>query len=227
MKVIPTALKSVYLLVPVAIIMAFLWAPPAQVLGDASRILYFHVPLAWVSILAFIVAGIFSIAYLVDKKHTFTGLDEKAYNSAALGLAFTILTVIAGSIWAKISWGVFWNWDPRETSIVIILLIYIAYFSIQGAMASSENRGMVGSAYLILAMVTLPFFAFLVPRIYPSLHPDPIINADRKIFLDDQMRSTLAVAIVSFTMLYCYILHIMNRMMKLKKHIEEIYHDAD
>jgi heme exporter protein C len=227
MKVLSAALKSVYILMPVTIFMAFLWAPPAAILGDSSRILYFHVPLAWVSILAFIVAGFFSIAYLADKKRTFTGLDEKAHNSAVIGLVFTILAVIAGSIWAKISWGVFWNWDPRETSIVIVLLIYIAYFSIRSTMARSDNRGRIGSAYLILAMITLPFFAFLIPRIYPSLHPDPIINANRKIFLDDRMRSTLAVAIVSFTVLYCYILHIMNRMMKLQKHIEETCHESD
>ncbi len=225
MKVIPAALKSVYILMPAVIVMAFLWAPPAQILGDSSRIMYFHVPLAWVSILAFIVSGIMSVIFLADRNGAFAGLDSTAYNSAVVGLTFTVLTVITGSIWARISWGVFWNWDPRETSIVIILLIYIAYFSIQGAMARNENRGKIGSAYLILAMITLPFFAFLVPRIYPSLHPDPIINADRKVFLDDRMRSTLVVAIISFTVLYCYILSIMNRMMKLQKHIEDTCHD--
>jgi heme exporter protein C len=227
MKVISAAVKSVYILMPAAIVMAFLWAPPAQILGDSSRIMYFHVPIAWVSILAFVVAGIVSILFLADRKGSFVRFDGIAYNSAVVGLVFTVLTVITGSIWARISWGVFWNWDPRETSIVIILLIYIAYFSVQGAMAHNDNRGRIGSAYLILAMITLPFFAFLVPRIYPSLHPDPIINADRTIFLDDRMRSTLAIAIVSFTALYCYILHIMNRMMKLQNHIEETSHEAD
>ncbi len=211
---------------PAAIVMAFLWAPPAQILGDASRIMYFHVPIAWVSMLAFILSGILSVMFLADRKHAFSSLDETAYNSAVIGMAFTVMTVITGSIWARISWGVFWNWDPRETSIVIILLIYIAYFSIHGTMARSENRGRIGSAYLILAMITLPFFALLVPRIYPSLHPDPIINADRKIFLDGRMRSTLVVAIISFTVLYFYILHIMNRIMKLQKHVEETSHEA-
>lgn len=227
MKVISAALKSVYILMPLIIVMAFLWAPPAEVLGDSSLILYFHVPLAWVSILAFIVAGIYSIVYLADKKHAFAGLDEKAYNSAVMGLVFTVLTIIVGSVWARISWGVFWNWDPRETSIVIVLLIYIAYFSIQGALPRNEKRGAIGSAYLILAMITLPFFAFLVPRIYPSLHPDPIINADRKIFLDVRMKTTLAVAIVTFTLLYGYVFQIMNRMTRLQKHIEETDHEAE
>jgi heme exporter protein C len=227
MKVTSAALKAVYILMPIAIVMAFQWAPPAEILGDASRIIYFHVPIAWVSILAFIVSGLLSILFLSDKGRRFSGLDEKAFNSAMIGLACTVMTVITGSIWARISWGVFWNWDPRETSIVIILLIYIAYFSIRGALGRNENRGRIGSAYLILSMITLPFFAFLVPRIYPSLHPDPIINANRTIFLDDRMRTTLAVAIGSFTLLFCYILSIMNRMTRIQHQIEENSHEAD
>ncbi|MBP7734702.1 MAG: cytochrome c biogenesis protein CcsA [Spirochaetes bacterium] len=227
MKVLTAALKSFYILMPVAIVMAFLWAPAAEILGDASRIIYFHVPIAWVSILSFVVAGLLSILFLADRGRRFSGLDEKAHNSATIGLACTVMTVITGSIWARISWGVFWNWDPRETSIVIILLIYIAYFSIQGALGSNENRGRIGSAYLILAMITLPFFAFLVPRIYPSLHPDPIINADRTIFLDGRMRATLAVAIGSFTLLFCHILSIMNRITRIQHQIEETSHEAD
>jgi heme exporter protein C len=226
MKAITVALKTVYILMPVTIVMAFLWTPPAELLGDSSRIMYFHVPLAWVSFLSFTVSGILSIVYLADKKKKFKGLDEKSYNSAVIGLVFTILTVITGSIWAKISWGVFWNWDPRETSIVIILIIYIAYFSLQGALAGNDNRGKIGSSYLVLAMLTLPFFVFLVPRIYPSLHPDPIINADRKVYLDDRMRITLLFAIVSFSMLYGYIFNLMDRITILKKRIGK-YHAAE
>lgn len=227
MKKITAAFKTVYILMPAAIVMAFLWAPAAEILGDASRIIYFHVPIAWVSILSFIVAGLLSILFLSDRRRRFSGLDQKAYNSASIGLTCTILTVITGSIWARISWGVFWNWDPRETSIVIILLIYIAYFSIQGVMGRNQNRGRIGSAYLILAMIIMPFFAFMVPRIYPSLHPDPIINADRTIFLDDRMRATLAVSIASFTLLYCYIFSIMNRITILHHHMEEPCHETD
>ena len=121
----------VYILMPVAIILAFMWAPSAEILGDFSRIIYFHVPLAWVSVIAFLVSGILSIIHLCDKNREISRLDEKSYNSAAIGLVFAVMTVITGSIWAKLSWGSYWNWDPRETSILILLLIYIAYFSLQ------------------------------------------------------------------------------------------------
>jgi heme exporter protein C len=222
MKTVRTALKILYIAMPVSILMAFLWAPPAALLGDSSRIMYFHVPIAWVSFLAFVVAGILSIFHLVEKKNGGTGhRDEMAYHSAAIGFAFAIMTVITGSIWAKISWGTFWNWDPRETSILIILLIYIAYFSLQGALADNEKRGTIGASYLILAMIVLPFFVFLVPRIYPSLHPDPIINVDKKIYLDERMKGTLIVAIISFSILYVYLLDLMNRIFELRNNIEE------
>src|SRR4030042_5795245 len=188
--VINIAMKNVYVRMPVTIVMAFLWAPPAEMLGDYSRIIYFHVPLAWVSVLAFVVSGILSVIFLLDKKNRFSGLDGKSFNSAAIGLAFTVCTVMTGSIWAKLSWGSFWHWDPRETSIVFILLIYIAYFCLQAALAGKSSRGKIGSSYLIVAMATLPFFVFLIPRIVWSLHPETIINVNRTIYMDDQMGLT-------------------------------------
>jgi heme exporter protein C len=227
MKIISYVLKSVYVLMPITIVMAFLWVPPAEILGDYSRIIYFHVPLAWVSILAFIVSGMLSIVYLFDKKHTFRLLDGKSYNSAAVGLAFTILTVITGSIWAKLSWGTFWNWDPRESSIVFVLLIYVAYFSLYAALSGNSSRGKIGSVYLILAMTTLPFFMFLAPRVMLSLHPDTIININRTIYMDDRMWVTLLIALVSFTILYGYILNLMDRMMFTEKKIEDLRHGDD
>ncbi len=216
--------KSVYILMPVVIVLAFLWAPPAEGLGETARIIFFHVPLAWGSFLAFVIAGIFSIIYLIDKENKFPGLDEKAYNSAVIGFVFTILAIILGSVWAKLTWGSFWNWDPRQTSIVIVLLIYIAYFSLQAALAGNENRGKIGSSYLIVAMVMLPFFIFVVPRIYLSLHPNTIINVKRKIFMEQKMFITLLISISTFTVLYFYILQIMNRITVIKNRIEDATH---
>jgi len=116
--------KIVYVLMPATIMLAFLWAPRAEILGHASRVLYFHMPLAWGSVLAFGVSGILSIMHLVDKNRRYALLDEKAYNSASIGMVFTILTIISGSMWAKISWGSYWNWDPVETSGLVTWLMY-------------------------------------------------------------------------------------------------------
>ena len=213
-----------FIFMPVVIYMSFMWAPPAAILGDASRIIYFHVPVAWVSVAAFIVAGLNSIILLLSKN----GAAEReymAYNSAVAGMVFTILTVITGSIWAKISWGSYWNWDPRETSIVVLMLIYIAYLSLYSALKENPNRGRISAVYLIIAMITMPFLVFIIPRIYPSLHPDTIINQEKKIHLEAAMRVTLFTSIITFTLLYGYIYRIMNRITCLEIKAEEKHYD--
>ena len=210
---------------PVSIYLAFLYAPPAQGLGEASRIIYFHVPLAWNATLAFIISGVLSIIYLYDKEKRFKLIEEKAHNSAMIGLLFTVLTIITGSIWAKISWGIYWNWDPRETSIIILLLIYIAYFSLHSALADNPNKARLTSSFLIFAMATVPFFVFVVPRIYSSLHPDPIINPENKMNMDGRMLITLLISLTSFTLLYFHLFVIQNRISKIKQYIEEKNHE--
>lgn len=210
-----------YIFMAVTILLAFLLAPRAQILGDTSRILYFHVPMAWISVVAFITAGIYSILYLLDKKNRFHLADEKAHNAAQIGIVFTVLTTVTGSMWAKLMWGSYWNWDPRETSILILLLMYIAYFSLRSSIVDRDVRARVSSSYLILSMVAVPFFVFLVPRLYPSLHPDPVINSQRKLNIDMTMRIVLLSGTVSFTLLYACLFRIRNRITIIHHRIEE------
>jgi heme exporter protein C len=214
-------LIPLFILMPISILLAFLYAPSAEILGHTSRIIYFHVPCAWISVLAFIVSGIYAILFLFDKNKKFHIPEEKAYNSARIGMLFTILTVITGSLWAKLTWGSFWNWDPRETSIVILLLIYTAYFSLRSSVTDEDKKARISSVYLILAMFTVPFFIFIIPRLYPSLHPDPVINADRKIHLDYKMRTAFFISVISFTFLYAYLFNTLNRISALIKKIED------
>lgn len=214
----------IFIVMPGVFLRSLLWTPTAEFLGESSRILYFHVPVAWISVISFIAAGYHSIMILITEK----GRDErefKAYNAAYIGIIFTILTVITGSIWAKISWGSYWNWDPRETSIVILMLIYISYFSLYSALKDNVNRMGISSVYLIIAMITMPFFVFIIPRIYPSLHPDTLINADKKIHLEAAMRLTLFTSIGVFTLFYGYIYNLMNRISSLELTLQEKNND--
>ncbi len=217
--------RLAYVCMPAAVVMAFLWAPAAEILGESSRILYFHVPVAWVAVLAFLVSGVAAGIYLADKKKAYRLLEEKFHNSAEIGMVFCVLATVTGSIWARLMWGSYWNWDPRETSIVILLLIYTAYFSLRAALAGNPNRGRISASYLVFAMTTMPFFVFVVPRIYPSLHPDPIINPAMKLHLDGDMRLTLLVSVIAFTLLYFYIFILKNRVSGLRIRIEEASHE--
>jgi heme exporter protein C len=213
------------ILMSLSVILALLWAPPAAILGESSRVIFFHVPLAWVSVLAFFVSGVSSVIYLLDRERRFYLVDEKSHNSAALGMLFTLLATITGAIWSKLSWGSYWNWDPRQTSIVVLILIYLAYFSLRTALQGNPNRGKITSVYLIIALFTVPFFVFIVPRVYPSLHPDPIINPDRKIHLEDRMKITLIFAMVSFTFFYFYLFNVLNRVSRITRKLEDRYYE--
>ncbi|MBN1533663.1 MAG: cytochrome c biogenesis protein CcsA [Spirochaetes bacterium] len=202
---------------PASIILTFLYAPPAEVLGDAGRIIFYHVPLAWISVLAFVVAGFYAAVHLFSKSPRAADADMKSHVSATLGMFFAVLTTVTGSIWAKLSWGSYWNWDPRETTIMVLLLIYIAYLSLHGTLKDGEKRGRICASYLLIAAATVPFFVFIVPRLYPTLHPDPILNREASVHMDFRMRITLICTIASFTLLYLYLFGLRFRIAVLEK----------
>ncbi|MEA1980758.1 MAG: cytochrome c biogenesis protein, partial [candidate division Zixibacteria bacterium] len=108
----------------VMIYFSFATPAPQKMIGEASRVFYYHIPQAWICVLAFLMSMIYSIRYLKTKDINF---DDKASEAARLGFIFCVLATVTGSIFAKVTWGSFWNWDPRETSVFILLLIYAAY----------------------------------------------------------------------------------------------------
>ncbi len=186
-------------------------------LGERERILFFHVPMAWVSVVAFIMSLIFGIRYLQKKDIMF---DNKASIAAGLGLLFSILATVTGAIWAKFNWGAFWNWDPRQTSIFVLILIYGAYFALRSSIESDETRAKLSSVYTILAGITVPFFMFILPRIVETLHPDPIINTEGKINMDGLILAIFLSSLAGFTVLYFWIFSLKVRIAKLKMRSE-------
>jgi len=131
--------------------------------------------------------------------------DHRAAVSAGLGLLFAVLATVTGAIFARIMWGAYWNWDPRQTSITILLLIYAAYFALRGAVPDSEKRATLAAVYSILAFVTVPFLMFIVPRIYFSLHPDVMTNPDPDNRLDSAHLRVLLASLAGFTGLYVWL----------------------
>lgn len=182
---------------------AFMYVPPAdKFIGESSRIVFFHVPTAWVAVLAFLVSCVASVLYLWrrDPKN-----DIRAAVAAGLGLLFAVLATVTGAVFARIMWGAYWNWDPRQTSIVILMLIYAAYFALRGAIPDPERRAALASVYAILAFVTVPFLVFVVPRIYWSLHPDSIINTRGANEFDSRHTQVLMASLAGFTGLFVWL----------------------
>ncbi|MBZ0203609.1 MAG: cytochrome c biogenesis protein [Ignavibacteria bacterium] len=187
--------------------------PAVGAMGERARILYFHVPTAWISTIAFIMALVYGVQYIRKRDILY---DYKAASSAALGLLFAILATVTGAIWAKFEWGAFWNWDPRQTSIFVLILVYGAYFALRSAIESEEQRAKLSSVYSILAGVTVPFFIFVFPRIVESLHPDPIVNSSGKIKMNSGMLTVFLSSLAGFTALFIWMLNLRIRIIKLK-----------
>ncbi len=203
-------LKWILLAWMVAVILAsFFYVHPAEgFIGESSRIVFFHVPTAWVSVLAFMISCITSVMYLRRRDPID---DVRASVSAGLGLLFCFLATVTGAVFARIMWNAYWNWDPRQTSITILLLIYAAYFALRGAIADPERRATLSAVYAILAFVTVPFLVFVVPRIYWSLHPDTIINTRGANEFDSRYTQVLMASLAGFTGLFVWLYTVGSR----------------
>ena len=195
------------------IVGAFLFTEAASGFpGETSRILFFHVPQAWVATLSFLLSMIGSAIYL-KKRHATA--DHLALSSAELGFVFCILATVTGSIFAKATWGSFWNWDPRETSIVILLMIYGAYFALRSALGDQEKKRVFSAVYSILAFATVPFLVFVVPRITVSLHPEDTMNPAKPGMDPDTLKVFLG-SLFAYTALFVWMLRLKMRVLKLE-----------
>jgi heme exporter protein C len=180
--------------------------------GETSRILFFHVPTAWVATLAFLISMIASVVYLAKRR---VKADYVAQSAAELGLLFCVLATLTGSIFAKATWGSFWNWDPRETSIVILLMIYGAYFALRSAVGDPERSRVFSGVYSVLAFATVPFLVFVVPRITASLHPEDTMNPAKPGMDPDTLKVFLG-SLFAYTGLFVWMLRLRIRTLRLE-----------
>lgn len=209
-----TAFKIVLgIWVTLVVVAIFLYAPPALGLGDLSKIIYFHVPLAWVGVLAYLVSMAKSISYL---KKGFLSDDLLAAAHAEIGFIFTLLATVTGAIFARFTWGAYWNWDPRETSVFILLLIYSAYFVLRSAVEDEARRARLSGVFSIFAFISVPFLVFVIPRAYATLHPDPIVSSGSGFQMDAKMFKVFLASLAAFTGVYAWLADLSSRLIKLE-----------
>ena len=178
-------------------------------LEEKAKIIFFHVPTAWLSVIAFLMAMIYGIKYLVKKN---MDDDAKSFAAIQLGFIFTVLATVTGSIWAKFTWGAFWHWDPRETSIFILLLIYGSLFALRSAIENEDKRARLSAVYSIISFLTVPFFIFIMPRIMTGLHPGsanddtagPVVDFKMNV----NMQMVFYLSLTAFTILYFWMWNI-------------------
>jgi heme exporter protein C len=145
-----------------------LYIAPAEVtMGELVRVFYFHLPSAIICYLSLGVSVATGLWFLRTKEFKFDALSE---SGALLGLVYGLITLISGAIWANATWGVYWNWDPRETTTLILWFAYVGYFLLRMSIENPERRASSSAVYNILAFLTVPL-SYMSFILWPSLHP--------------------------------------------------------
>jgi heme exporter protein C len=185
------ALAAVY-------VRALVFTPIERFQGPAQKIFYVHVPAGWSMMLGFAVTGILSVLYLwlKDKR-----LDMAAAASAEVGLAFGVVVLISGPIWAKPIWGTWWTWDARLTSTLFTVLLFVGYHVLRGAMTDPDVRARYSAVIGILGLILVPFIHISV-YLFRTLHPMPVVLKPGAPSLPGVMLLTLLFSFGVFTLLY-------------------------
>ena len=190
----------------VVLAMFGLWgAPPDRVQSDAQRLMYLHVPSAWIAYLAFGVTALSSALYLWRRTRSLVW-DRLAGASAELGVLFTALTLILGSLWGRPVWGVWWAWDARLVTTAVLFFLYVGYLALRRVPSSVETRAKRSAIAALIAFVDVPIVHFSV-NWWRTLHQQatvftPSLNAH----IHGVMAFTLWWGVLAFTLVYVYLL---------------------
>jgi heme exporter protein C len=192
---------------------ALFLSPEDEVQGDAVRIMYVHVPSAWLAYLAFFVTAIGSAAYLWKRTRSLTW-DRIAGASAEIGVLFTGLALVTGSLWGRITWGYFWTWDARLTSTALMFLLYVGYLAFRRTEPNPEVRAKRAAWLGVFSVVVVPIVHNSV-NWWRTLHQEPtLLRRDPEI--DGIMLFSLFVGVVAFTLVYAWLLLHRQRLLVLE-----------
>ena len=206
----------------VTIWMALLSAPTDAVQGPPQRIFYFHVPVAWIGMLAFVVMAAAGVAYLWKKDERW---DWLARASAEIGLVFISLALITGSIWGRVTWGTWWTWDARLTTTLILWFIYVGYLMLRGYMGRTPASARSGAVMAIICVIDVPIIYESV-NWWRTLHPTAEVGVQGA--LPPSVVLTLMVSLTTFTILYTVLMisvyqlqRVQTRAQRLRASVEE------
>jgi len=151
------------------LVMAFGVAPREVTQGNVQRIMYVHVPAVWVAYLAFAVGLAASVAYLAGRR---PGADRLAHAACEVGTVFLGINIVTGAIWGKPTWGTWWTWDARLTSVAVVFVMFLAYLLLRGAVEDHERGARYAAVLGIVAALNIPLVHFSVYW-WRTLHQPP------------------------------------------------------
>ncbi|MBK5098868.1 MAG: cytochrome c biogenesis protein CcsA [Gemmatimonadetes bacterium] len=181
--------------------------------GDIQRLMYVHVPAAWLAFLSFFVVFLMSVLYLIQRDLRW---DRVAQSSAEIGVVFTVLTLALGSMWGKPTWGVWWTWDPRLTTTAIMLAIYVGYLAIRSFADDPDKRARWAAIVGIIGFANVPI-VYLSVIWWRTLHQPP--SSPRSV--SPEILWTLMFNLAAFSVIYVYLMMRRIRLAKLEGELEQ------
>ncbi len=211
-----------FIVIEIALYLSFLYAPTESTMGDVQRIFYFHVPSAWASFLAFFIVCAASIAFLrTGKAHW----DRLAASSAEIGVLFITIVLLTGPLWAKPVWNVYWTWDARLTTSLVLWLIYIAYLMVRNYTTDPERGARFAAVFGIIGFIDVPI-VYMSIRWWRTLHPAPVIAGGEGSGLAPEMFRTLMFNLFAFSILFITLLVLSYRISTLEKQLQALKHQS-
>lgn len=198
--------------------MALVVAPTEATMGDVQRIFYYHVPSAWVAFLCFLVNALASIWYLVNRSQR---ADAIALSTAEVGVVFCTIVLITGPIWARPVWGIWWTWDARLTSTLVLWLIYVAYLMLRRFSAASRTP-VLAATLAVFGFFDVPF-VYLSIRIFRTQHPQPVIAGGEGSGLDPTMAKAFLWNMIAFTVYGILVMWMRYRLELAERAVEEAH----
>jgi heme exporter protein C len=194
------------------VVLGLFVVPPDATQGDVQRLMYVHVPAAWVMFLAFGVTFVASAAYLKTGRIQW---DRVAAASAEIGVLFCALTIVLGSLWGRPVWGTWWTWDPRLTTTAVLLLIYVGYLSLRKVADSPARRAKWAAVVGVVGFIDVPIVHESVVW-WRSLHQQATVLRVGAPTIAGSMLATLMLAFVTFSLGYGYLMAVRLRVGRLE-----------
>ena len=197
---------------------ALVVAPTEQTMGDVQRIFYYHVPSAWVAGVCFFVNFLASIVYLWKKS---LNADALAEASAEVGVVFCTIVLITGPIWARPVWGIWWTWDARLTTTLVLWLIYVSYLVLRRFAAGGQTRTLA-AALAIFGFVDVPI-VYMSIRWFRTQHPSPVMGGGENSGLAPEMLHAFLWNLLAFTFVGICFIAARYRLQKMENEVEEAH----
>ena len=204
------------------IYLIFIWVPTEQNLGISQRIFYFHVPLAWIGLISIFVVGASSVVHLITGKDIW---DAVAYSGAEIGVIFATLILVTGAVWAKPVWGVWWSWDPKLTTTLILWFIYVGYLMVRSFAPQGSKGRKYASVVALIGAVDSPLI-YLASIWWRTAHPDLNIGPLAESDLDSSMLIVFLISLITFTVFYLYLILERIEIRRVEDSLDEVYQNV-